>query len=270
MRQIFLMKRGATGRGGLGGVGGMLIVVAMSLNAGLASAADPNVGRAKAPHGVQCIDVLGPGGRYELTGDLNCLLVMITIRDGASLDLNGYTLGDPHGDTEILLSGTGTTLKNGDVGPSAHYAIWVGGEGGHTVQDVVAPSGDGTVTVSSNNNRLIDNIISGVNAPVLGVGGTNNKLTGNTIVCGSLFDDCIDIVGMGNTVTDNDISSSLGPPTECLPSPSLALHAGIGIHRDANRVRTSLPGTPLSKTAVLTSLTPLVTVPTIPGETIRL
>lgn len=216
----------------------MLIAVAMSLNAGLARAADPNVGRAISTHVVQCIDVLGPGGRYQLTGDLDCLLVMITIQDGASLDLNGYKLSAPDGDTEINLIGTGTILKNGDVGPSAHYAIRVGGEGGHTVKDVVAPSGDGTVLVESNNNRLINNTISGVNSGALLIGGNNNELRGNTIVCGRLlfFDlACVNIVGTANIVIDNDISFSLGSPT-C----TLDLNAGLGIHGDANLVRRNL------------------------------
>lgn len=183
------------------------------------------------------------------------------------------------------MAGTGATIKNGTVGTGRDVIHLLDG-GEHTVKNIVFLGGDGTVGVQSNNNRLINNTIFGAIAGALIVQGNDNKVAGNTVECASLLDSCVSIGGTGNTVTDNEISSPPGPPTaECsLPFSS---RTGIAILGDTNRVRKNLitiyafgirvdgsenvvdRNTAFNK-AVLISLTPLATVPIIPGETIRL
>jgi hypothetical protein len=65
---------------------------------------------------IQCGDVLGPGGWFELEHDLECPIGRgVTVRDGAILDLQGHIVACP-GDTRcIILMGSGTRLLNGAI-----------------------------------------------------------------------------------------------------------------------------------------------------------
>lgn len=97
--------------------------------------------------GIQCRDVLGPGGRFELEHDLTCPFgLRITIQDGAVLDLHGHTVTCSGPAIEcVVLTGTGAQLLNGAVGETLHFSIVLEGNGKHTVRNVTSEGADGNI-----------------------------------------------------------------------------------------------------------------------------
>jgi hypothetical protein len=86
---------------------------------------------------IQCGAVLGPGGRFVLESNLDCLgpsTIPVTIRDGAILDLNGYRVKCHVGC--VALTGEGAQLWNGSVAADNFIGIRLEDLGGHTVRDV--------------------------------------------------------------------------------------------------------------------------------------
>jgi hypothetical protein len=63
-------------------------------------------------HDIQCGDVLGPGGRFELEHDLEeCFPRAVTVQDGAVLDLNGHIVTCRLGATFGCITLTGQTAS---------------------------------------------------------------------------------------------------------------------------------------------------------------
>jgi hypothetical protein len=98
--------------------------------------------------GIQCGDVLGPGGRFELEHDLECGNFGVTVRDGAILDLNGHIVACRPGSAFrcVVLTGTGAQLRNGAGQGGFHQSIVLEGTGGHTVRNVTSTVVDSNIT----------------------------------------------------------------------------------------------------------------------------
>jgi len=111
-------------------------------------------------HGIQCGDVLGPGGRFVLERDFACPQSngpAITIRDGAILDLQGHLVTCSSGAIGcVILTGRGAQLLNGAVGAVQHENIVLKGDGGHTVRNVTSEFADRNILVQSDHNQLIN------------------------------------------------------------------------------------------------------------------
>jgi Periplasmic copper-binding protein (NosD) len=150
---------------------------------------------------IQCGDILGPGGVFQLQADVLCgeddPPIALTVRDGAHLDLGGHTvtaLG-----TAVRLEGRGAVLQNGKAG-SGLAAIAVAGGGGHTVRGIVATLGshDDGILVVSDHNRVVSNIGSGNNSG-LRIEGGHNLVAHNT----GLGQDAIRVTGDHNLLLNN-------------------------------------------------------------------
>jgi hypothetical protein len=163
---------------------------------------------------IQCGDVLGPGGRFELEHDLECpgpLQRAVTIRDGAILDLQGHIVTCTSGAVDcIILTGTGAQLLNGALGPVFHNNIVLEGDGGHTVRHVTSEAADGNIIVRSDHNQLINvYAASGIN-PAFSIIGNHNRLQDNIALCSKLaFDGCVAVLGHENLLINNFTTSTL-------------------------------------------------------------
>jgi parallel beta-helix repeat protein len=162
-------------------------------------------------HDIQCGDVLGPGGRFELEHDLECGSHAVTVRDGAILDLNGHIVAcRPLGFECIILTGAGAQLLNGAVEGRFDCAIILEGTGGHLVRNVtsVFPI-DISIAVRSDHNQLINVMAESSASPAFSISGNHNRLTDSIARCGFLrFGGCITVGGDGNRLIDNFATST--------------------------------------------------------------
>jgi hypothetical protein len=149
------------------GVAMLLGVLAISLGCGTLAHADA----------IQCGDVLGPGGRFELRANLECDTGAVTLRDGATLDLKGHIVACRQFGPCVVLTGAGARLLNGAVQGSEHESIVLEGTGGHTVRDVTSTLVDANVLVLSDHNRLINVMAESVESPAFIIIGNQNRLT---------------------------------------------------------------------------------------------
>jgi hypothetical protein len=131
-----------------------------------------------AGHTINCGDTLGPGGMFQLQADLDCgdVSPALTVRDGARLDLGGYTIRTIG--LVILLDGQGAVLQNGIIRGSEDGLSLEGG-GWHTVRGVeVDTEGEGGISVRSDHNRLLSNTADSAIVGI-GIGGRHNLLANN-------------------------------------------------------------------------------------------
>jgi parallel beta-helix repeat protein len=174
-------------------------------------------------HDIQCGDVLGPGGRFELEHNLEeCFPRAVTVQDGAILDLNGHIVTCSDAVVRcIILTGTGAQLLNGTVVGGLHESIVLEGEGWHTVRNVTstAPVDNNTI-VFSDHNQLINVLAESSANPAFVILGNHNRLIDSIARCFALFSSssCISVGGDENrlinnfaTSTRNTIASSGGP-----------------------------------------------------------
>jgi parallel beta-helix repeat protein len=191
---------------------------------------------------IQCGDVLGPGGRFELEHDLECpgTREAVTVRDGAILDLQGHIVACPGGIGCIILTGTGAQLLNGAVGVVFHESIVLEGNGGHTVRNVTSTgSVDHNIAVLSDQNQLINVYAASGFEPAVTIVGNHNRLIDSIAECFDLFTGiftqpgaalgCIRIDGNENRLINNfatSTSRSFGP-----------FAAGFGITGNNNVLR---------------------------------
>ena len=142
-------------------------------------------GRATDAATIQCGAVLGSGGVYTLTEDLDCtgtpMEVALTVRDGATLDMAGHQLRTSSGGAleGVRLEGEGARLQYGSIEGDGVTGVLVVGTGGHHVQGIRVGSNIGAgVIVTSAHNRLISNetqtLFEGFN-----IDGDDNWLIGN-------------------------------------------------------------------------------------------
>src|SRR5262249_52458632 len=106
-------------------------------------------GGVTAAHGINCGDVLGPGGNFKLQRDLDCTLEnpALTVTDGAILDLDGHIVTCARGCVE--LTGAGAQLLNGVLHGGLILTLAVSGTGGHTVKNVTSHGSDLNINVTS-------------------------------------------------------------------------------------------------------------------------
>jgi hypothetical protein len=154
---------------------------------------------------INCGDVLGPGGRFELEHNLECDLHAVTVQDGAILELNGHIVTCHDGLRCIILMGTGAQLLNGAVKGEEHESIVLEGAGGHTVRNVTSALVDNNIVVQSDHNQLINVTAESTISPAFNITGNNNRLTDNIALCFQLFfaGGCIRIGGNGNRLINN-------------------------------------------------------------------
>ena len=159
---------------------------------------------------INCGDVLGPGGRFQLEQDLTCPFSALTIRDGAILDLHGHrvTCTPPSaGFRCVVLTGKEAQLRNGTVAGGLHESITLEGTGGHTVRDVTSSLVDANILVTSDHNRLINVIAQSVYNAAFAIYGDHNRLTNSMALCPFVaLDGCISIAGDENDLSDNLVS----------------------------------------------------------------
>lgn len=163
---------------------------------------------------INCGDVLGPGGRFELEHDLDCPspppFPAITVRDRAILDLKGHIVTCHNFARCIVLTGTGAQLLNGAVQGGLHESIHVEGNGGHIVKNVTSPLVDGNVAVvQSDHNQLINVMAESGFNPAFVIIGNHNRLTDNIAHCFRLdFGACIEVHGNENRLINNFATST--------------------------------------------------------------
>jgi parallel beta-helix repeat protein len=173
-------------------------------------------------HHIQCGDVLGPGGRFELEHDLDCPSTAVTVRDGAILDLNGHIVDCRLPVVRcIILTGTGAQLLNGAVQGGIHESIVLEGEGWHTVRNVTstAPVDNNTI-VFSDHNQLINVLAESSANPAFVILGNHNRLIDSIARCFELFAGflpCIYVGGDENRLIDNFATSTTQSPFSGLP-----------------------------------------------------
>src|SRR5262245_37377072 len=109
-------------------------------------------------HAIQCGDVLGPGGQFQLQQDLDCSSLpppltdetALTVKDGAILDLNGHIVTCGSSNVKcVVLTGAGTQLFDGVLRGGMAVALSVEGTGGHTVRNVTSLRGEDQIGVTS-------------------------------------------------------------------------------------------------------------------------
>jgi hypothetical protein len=161
---------------------------------------------------VQCGDVLGPGGRFELEDDLDCprtVVPGITVRDHATLDLKRHIVTCDNFGGCIVLTGTGAQLLNGAVQGGLHESIVLGGHGRHVVKDVTSMVVDANVLVlMSDNNQLINVMAESVFSPAFIIRGNHNRLTNSIAQCFGRPGGCIFVVGDNNRLINNFVTST--------------------------------------------------------------
>lgn len=165
--------------------------------------------------GIQCGDVLGPGGRFELEHDLECQRSpAVTVRDGAILDLNGHIVSCRLGLRCVVLTGTGAQLLNGAVqgSTSEHESISLEGAGWHTVRNVTSTLVDANIQVRSDHNQLINVMAESANNSAFDIIGNHNRLTDSIARCIILaFGGCIDVIGNENRLINNFVTATGSP-----------------------------------------------------------
>jgi hypothetical protein len=174
---------------------------------------------------IACLDVLGPGGTYRLEADLDCSQILssfpaLRVRDGARLDLNGYTVRcHPFVVGCITLMGEGAQLLNGTVAGGEHYNVTVSGTGGHTVSNIVIPIQENTVSVNSSNNLLVKITARSSGGPAFEIHGSGNRLSDNVVVCTSQESllGCVHVTGSGNHLLKNIVSFNGAPASSASP-----------------------------------------------------
>jgi parallel beta-helix repeat protein len=140
-----------------------------------------------------CGGTVGPGGTFVLTEDLDCREVpacqvpggcspVLTVVGKAVLDLAGHRITcDSFTDDGVVLTGTGATLRNGQVNLCG-TGVRLVASGRHVVENVVSSrsGSNGFSVIASDDNRLENNVAdtSGGNGFNLS-GASGNKLTGN-------------------------------------------------------------------------------------------
>jgi parallel beta-helix repeat protein len=186
---------------------------------------------------INCGDVLGPGGHFQLEQDLTCTFLAggngITVRDGAILDLNGYRVTcSPSTVGCVVLTGEGAQLRNGTVdGGGFHESIVLEGMGGHIVRDVTSTLTDANIIVNSDHNQLINVRAESRNFQAVVIFGDDNRLTNSITLCPSIFAGCIAVFGDENRLSDNIVSVE----EDCC-SPNLE-SGGIRIDGKNNQLR---------------------------------
>jgi len=161
-------------------------------------------------HAITCGDVL-VGGTHTLTADLDCSRVKrfaLVVRDGAVLDLNGFTVfsGTLYPGGSIILDGTGATLKNGAV-DARGMPVFVGGTGGHRVEQITA-TGSSFIAfwVVSDQNWITGNSVENALASYIVEGNGNWLMRNDTAVA----DYAIHIYGQQNVVIRNTTHQQFG------------------------------------------------------------
>jgi hypothetical protein len=144
----------------------------------------------------------------------------ITVRDGAVLDLGGYTLSVGGSQRAVQLEGHGAVLKNGRIGTCLTVCVELDGDGGHLIEHVTldqSPSTDVGFLVRSGGNRLASNQADRFFI-AFEVIGSSNGLMGNISVAAdvSFF-----VPGDGNRLWRNTSSQPF---------------AGLIIDGNANRI----------------------------------
>jgi parallel beta-helix repeat protein len=162
---------------------------------------------------IQCGDVLGPGGRFELEHNLEeCFPRAVTVQDGAILDLNGHIVTCRPGATIgcIILTGTGAQLLNGAVRGRFHESIVLEGKGGHTVRNVTSTAADNNIIVLSDHNQLINVMAESTFNPAFNIFGNHNRLIDSIARCFELLlgSACISVGGDENRLIDNFATST--------------------------------------------------------------
>ena len=180
---------------------------------------------------IQCGDVLGPGGRFELQTNLDCDVRAVTLRDGAILDLKGHIVMCRDFPC-VVLTGAGAQLLNGAVQGSVHESIVLEGTGGHTVRDVTSTLVDANVLVLSDHNRLINVTAESVESGSFLLIGNHNRLTDSLALCPGLsFEGCIFVRGNGNRLLNN-FATATGEPSFEIAGNNNVLRGNRAIRND--------------------------------------
>lgn len=202
--------------------------------------ATASMARATPPNGVQCGDVLGPGGSYRLSEDLDCdVSPALTVLDGAILNLGGHTLTcgpyfPPTGfQTGIQMEGQNASVANGTIlecdagvvlagvgkhsvsrieyahsSPGTHVAFAVQSDGNLLVRNS-ATACDGCFEIQGDGNRLMHNVA--FDGPGVGFwmypSADNNQLLYN--VAESQYAEGFIIAGHGNELIKNEATDTL-------------------------------------------------------------
>jgi hypothetical protein len=165
-----------------------------------------------------CGGTVGPSGVVVLTQDLDCrtdpncafprrCTPALRITGSATLDMNGHSIhcASGVGDDGIALSGTGGTLRNGEVN-LCNVGVRVAGGGQHTIRNVVSSrSRQNGFIVSSDRNLLEKSAAhtSGLNGFNL-LGAMDNTLRENVATSTGQFNG-FNVAGSSdrNRLTDN-------------------------------------------------------------------
>jgi parallel beta-helix repeat protein len=181
---------------------------------------------------IQCGDVLGPGGRFELKDNLECRESGITVRDGAILDLNGHIVMCQDFPC-VILTGAGAQLLNGAVQGGVHESITLEGTDGHTVRNVTSTLVDANFVVLSHHNRLINVTAESIENAAFLIAGNPNRLTDSIALCPGLSfaDGYISVRGNENRLIDN-FATATGRPSFVISGNNNVLRGNRAIRND--------------------------------------
>jgi parallel beta-helix repeat protein len=200
---------------------------------------------------IQCGDVLGPGGRFELTANLECDAAAVTLRDGATLDLKGHIVICRDFPC-VVLTGAGAQLLNGAVQGGVHESITLEGTGGHTVRNVTSTLVDANILVLSDHNRLINVMAESVENAAFFIAGNHNRLTDSIALCPGLSfaDGCISVRGNENRLIDN-FATATGRPSFVISGNNNVLRGNRAIMNDDAGILVTGTGNRLQRNTAL-------------------
>jgi hypothetical protein len=190
------------------------VALLSGLTAALAVAMLPAAARAQ----LGCGDVVGPGQKVTLTGNLGPCddVARVVTVNGGTLDLGGFTIScaDTDGDnalpTAVELDGKKSRVTNGTV-TGCFNGVTVSGTGKHTVQGVNATGNavDG-IQVRSNGNKILGNTTASNGDEGIEVLANKNKILQN--VSTGNGSDGIDVDGdtKGNKIQKNQATGNGG------------------------------------------------------------
>lgn len=153
------------------------------------------------------------GVTVTLSADVVCPAFSTITLDGAVLDLGGFTVTFTVAESAIVLTGMGATLRNGALTGAGHGILFLRGQGGHTVANVILPRlADSVVHVESDGNTLTAVTAASLFSAAFRITGNTNLFSGSQGTCPFVgLDGCIVIVGNNNTVASTSIHTAAGP-----------------------------------------------------------
>jgi hypothetical protein len=164
---------------------------------------------------LECGDVLGPGGTFEMDADLQCDfprgVPSLRLSGGVKLNMHDHTLSclahlDDGGDGDgIWLEGANDEVSGGTI-DHCGSAVALRGDGGHRVSQLNVVGGNGDLLEILSNRNVVQDIVASEGSRAFVVSGDENIVMHNQSL--SVGNDGFEVSGNRNRVIDNTATSS--------------------------------------------------------------